>query len=559
MIEIRLNNLLKKTGKNASEIAVETGINRNTINSLVNQKIDGIRFSTLEKLCQTYDLKITDIIDFKQSEQTLAPRKRMYRQEAEMVPFTIWPGMIALSQISISDGGRTQYFGRMDAYFHMHYTVSYWDYDTMNEFAKIFYAKYKAQAEIERYFSEYLVLALEIENLYEALWGQDPVEMSELDFKNIAAQTEQAYVDFWLKSFIIETFDAGYDQEQINKISKRYNLSKEEIEVLTTPEKLTSDDERKLAFLSLIAKWVGKKESLSGLIEKDRDKVEEYKRKFDSYRSNYAEVFHIADEEIISESEDYLSDAKGLKKEIKRLTAWEEERKKAIEVITKKHHLRSNPLYYFNKLTYFREHRKTVNLKGFHVLDFILSCIEARTGIAKKYLKFLSFEEIVGVLRGLVSADSLRHRFNQGILVSINYGKPNEIKVFDSLEAKSISQDLDREYLKKGSESSLIKGITASQGYAEGVARIILSQEDFSSFKEDEILVTSMTRSHFLPLMEKAKAIVTSEGGLSCHAAVVSRNLGKPCVIGTKIATNVIKNGDRIEVRASDGTVRILN
>ena len=411
---------------------------------------------------------------------------------------------------------------------------------------------------MERYFSEYLVIALEIEKFYENIWGKDPGEMSEAELKKIVSQAERVYVNFWLKSFVIETFDAGYDQEQIKKIADKNKLKKEEVEILTMPKQLALDDERKLALLNIVAGWLGEKESLSELLQRDREEVEEYKRKFDPFRSNYAEVYHITDEDIISEVEAYLSNPKSIKNEIKQLSAREEAQKKAIEAILKKHRLRTNPLYYFNKLTHFREHRKTTNLKGFHVLDFILSSIETKTGIAKKYLKFLSFEEVDGVLKGLVSAESLKRRFNQGILVSINYSKPKEVKVFDGLEAKSIAQDLDREYSKTETEGELIRGITAAQGYAEGIARIILSQKDFDNFEEGEILITSMTRSHFLPLMEKAKAIITDEGGLSSHAAVISRNLGKPCVIGTKIATDAIKNGNRVEVRASDGTVRIL-
>lgn len=58
--------------------------------------------------------------------------------------------------------------------------------------------------------------------------------------------------------------------------------------------------------------------------------------------------------------------------------------------------------------------------------------------------------------------------------------------------------------------------------------------------------------------MRKAGAIVTDEGGITCHAAIVSRELGKPCVIGTKIATKVLKDGDEVEVDAEQGIVRIL-
>lgn len=76
--------------------------------------------------------------------------------------------------------------------------------------------------------------------------------------------------------------------------------------------------------------------------------------------------------------------------------------------------------------------------------------------------------------------------------------------------------------------------------------------------KEGDILVTFMTTPVFVPAMEKAAAIVTDEGGILCHAAIVSRELGIPCVIGTKIATKVLKDGDFVEVDANRGIIKII-
>jgi len=67
-----------------------------------------------------------------------------------------------------------------------------------------------------------------------------------------------------------------------------------------------------------------------------------------------------------------------------------------------------------------------------------------------------------------------------------------------------------------------------------------------------------MTVPDFLPAMKKAKAIVTDEGGLTCHAAIVSRELSIPCIIGTRIATKVLKDGDLVEVDSNEGKIRIL-
>jgi len=84
----------------------------------------------------------------------------------------------------------------------------------------------------------------------------------------------------------------------------------------------------------------------------------------------------------------------------------------------------------------------------------------------------------------------------------------------------------------------------------------VLSLEDFDKFESGDILVTSMTRPEFLPIMKKAAAIITDEGGITCHAAIVSRELNIPCVIGTKNASRSLKDGNRVEVDADHGIVK---
>ncbi len=103
-----------------------------------------------------------------------------------------------------------------------------------------------------------------------------------------------------------------------------------------------------------------------------------------------------------------------------------------------------------------------------------------------------------------------------------------------------------------------IKGTSASKGYAKGKVRLVLYANDISKLKAGEILVTEMTLPAFVPYMKTAAAFITDEGGLTCHAAIVSREMKKPCIIGTKIATQVLKDGDMVEVDANNGVVRIL-
>ena len=114
------------------------------------------------------------------------------------------------------------------------------------------------------------------------------------------------------------------------------------------------------------------------------------------------------------------------------------------------------------------------------------------------------------------------------------------------------------------SGKNTITGTVANPGIARGTARIIRVEDlktllkDMKRFKKDEIIVTTMTQPTVVGLARIAAAIVTDEGGITSHAAILAREYGIPCIVGAKIATRIIKDGDEIEVNATAGTVRIL-
>ena len=105
----------------------------------------------------------------------------------------------------------------------------------------------------------------------------------------------------------------------------------------------------------------------------------------------------------------------------------------------------------------------------------------------------------------------------------------------------------------------LVKGLPASPGMAAGKCHVITDPKDIDTFKEGEVLVTTMTSPDWVPAMKKAVAIVTDAGGMTCHASIVSRELGIPCVVGTKSrsveATGVLKTGQDITIDARNGIV----
>jgi pyruvate,water dikinase len=103
------------------------------------------------------------------------------------------------------------------------------------------------------------------------------------------------------------------------------------------------------------------------------------------------------------------------------------------------------------------------------------------------------------------------------------------------------------------------KGIGVSPGCVKGKVKIVLRPEDFELVREGDVIVTVMTTPNFLPLMKRSVAIVTDEGGMTCHAAILAREFGKPCIVGMKSATTFLHDGDTVEVDAGKGEVRVIN
>ena len=104
----------------------------------------------------------------------------------------------------------------------------------------------------------------------------------------------------------------------------------------------------------------------------------------------------------------------------------------------------------------------------------------------------------------------------------------------------------------------LVKGLPASPGVSTGKVHVIADPKDIDEFEEGEILVTLMTSPDWVPAMKKA-AIITDNGGMTCHAAIVSREMQIPCIVGTKscgqAVTEMLQDGAQVTVDAKNGVV----
>lgn len=556
MIRFNFKIIADRLGKSIADIARETGVNRNTARALYHGTIDGIKFNTLEKICSAYRLSIGDLLVF-DSPKTRADQgrpTRLYKQEGEIVPITLWWPFVVANNLP------NRYFdcsySEISTYCKKENGEVYLDADRMERLAKSVYRRYGVRAEFDLLWNEYLKTADGLQEVYRSTRRLELSRATVADMISALEEIARAYHDFWKMSIFIDSFDAGFDSETIQEIARQYRISPRDASILATPAEHTFNVEKQIALLHL-AKTYLRRKTIS-LAELSRDKaVIEYQAAFDWADTNYAFAKHISFSDVAFDIKKLRAQPEKLRADLKRLQSAPTAHRRKITQLLKAYGLKKNPLWFFARLTYWREHRKKHNLMGIQAIYLLLDEVERRTGIAGKYLKFVLPDELERVLRGVLTKETLHRRYEKGVMAVI--ANENEYRIFEGSEAASLRDELEARLCASDSASAdVLRGTVASQGYARGSARVVLGQEDFSHFREGEILVTGMTRPDFLPLMKRAAGIVTNEGGLTSHAAIASRELGKPCVIGTKRATTAIRSGDIVEVRAHHGTVRIL-
>jgi len=186
--------------------------------------------------------------------------------------------------------------------------------------------------------------------------------------------------------------------------------------------------------------------------------------------------------------------------------------------------------------------------------DFVISFAErvaSRTSLTTELVLCFTKAEMYNYFdTGTIPEREVLESRNLGAVTLVD-GKSSEV-----FSGSDIAQFED--IVSPPKASNVLTGMIAYKGKVEGVVRIIQDPKSYKVFNEGDILVAGMTRPEYLHLMEKSGAFVTDAGGLLSHAAIVARELKKPCIIGTKIATKVLKDGDMVEVDAEKGIVRIL-
>ncbi|MBU0471296.1 MAG: DUF2683 family protein [Nanoarchaeota archaeon] len=197
-------------------------------------------------------------------------------------------------------------------------------------------------------------------------------------------------------------------------------------------------------------------------------------------------------------------------------------------------------------------YRRFAQIYALYKMEFVLTEIGKRFDLTLKQTRYLLSEEYKELL---IDGKDFKKELEEREQFCVLYGEKGRSVIYTGIKAKELAEDAKKIEIKNIVE---LKGQIGCLGKATGIVKKIIRPSDMSKMNEGDILVSIATDPDIVPAMKKAAAIVTEQGGVTSHAAIVARELGIPCVIGTKIATKVFKDGDLVEVDANKGIVRKL-
>jgi|GEM_PF-206796 len=203
-------------------------------------------------------------------------------------------------------------------------------------------------------------------------------------------------------------------------------------------------------------------------------------------------------------------------------------------------------------LVFTKAYRKDCLYHFFYCLEPFLKEAAKRFGLTLRQIRRFTPDELVTALKaGIADADELNRRW-QGHIYHV---KGKKVRILTGKEADAFMKKLDVEKPLADADVRQLVGDCACPGFAKGTVRRIERPADMPNMQKGDVLVAHATNPDIVPAMKIAAAIVTDMGGITCHAAIVSRELKIPCVIGTKVATSVLKEGELVEVDATHGRV----
>lgn len=336
-------------------------------------------------------------------------------------------------------------------------------------------------------------------------------------------------------------------EEDINKELKQSGVGNAEnvFRTIAQPERLSSVAEEKIALMKMVSENKATQKN-----------IQNHARKY-AWITSTLLLGDLYSPKDVATKIKKIKKNKSLNNEIESLEKLAENNRKEFKKAKKQYNFKPELLEKINILRHaiwFRTARLDWLNESCALARPLLEMAAAKVGLSYDELIYCSPEEIINALsknKKIADKKDIFARMGKYAMWTLD-GKKCDFITGDEVDK------LKSALFEESHKAQEIKGLVAYEGRAWGRVAILKDRSEIKKLKQGEILVARLTTPDFVPAMEKAKAIITDLGGITSHAAIVARELKIPCIVGTKIATKALKDGDLVEVDANRGIVKIL-
>ncbi|MDO8513006.1 MAG: PEP-utilizing enzyme [bacterium] len=189
------------------------------------------------------------------------------------------------------------------------------------------------------------------------------------------------------------------------------------------------------------------------------------------------------------------------------------------------------------------------------VMNKLVDSLGKQWGVDSKYIEALYSNELVEIINGKITfPENIEERYERAVYI------PTDSELYEVRIGKVALEFVNTHFAKEEIlKDEALKGQVAHPGIVRGKVKLVFGPQHNDKVNEGDILVSSATSPQLLPAMKRAAAFVTDVGGITSHAAIVARELKIPCIVGTKYATQILQDGDLVEVDANEGIVRRID
>ncbi|MCL5093600.1 MAG: PEP-utilizing enzyme [Patescibacteria group bacterium] len=419
-------------------------------------------------------------------------------------------------------------------------------------------------AATSREFTEKIILEENQRDQYYKVWNQnveilnkiqrqiENLNLNKLTNKKLEETFKnwgQAYLGFWAVGMTAELVNYGLE-EKVKNLLRPYFTDERDLNeafaTLATPTEISFYKEEEADLMSIALLSGNQKEKA----------LEAHANQFFWIYNNYFEA-KILDKKYFADqikhikpndTKEFLKEVNNYKTKVKQGIA-----KYISELKLNKKQIKLIEL--LDQAIIFQDVRKKYNLIATHYLEQFLKELSKRYDISVRDLKWLLPEEIEKVANG----EDLRDLIEKRKHITTALCSLGKLEISIQNKASKINQEFNKAEFEKSVNLQGTVACTSTNRYFRGIAKVVLSPREGEKLQKDEILVTTMTTPDYVAIIKRSGAIITDIGGVTCHAAVVAREFGIPCIVGTGNATKSIKDGDILELHNLRGTVKITS